>query len=66
MRCAPSRPRWVPSRSWLTSAGTALLKQGGHYSNRRPGLVNVQALSGGLASQLWDQTEELLGLPRQP
>ena len=51
---------------WLATEPAGSLKQGGYYSNRRPGLVNAQALSGRLARQLWDQTEKLLGTPDSP
>jgi NAD(P)-dependent dehydrogenase (short-subunit alcohol dehydrogenase family) len=46
---------------WLATEPAERLKQGGYYSNRRPGLVSPQALSGRLARQLWDRTEQLLG-----
>jgi NAD(P)-dependent dehydrogenase (short-subunit alcohol dehydrogenase family) len=45
---------------WLATQPAERLKQGGYYSNRRPGLVNAQALNRGLARQLWDQTGKLL------
>jgi NAD(P)-dependent dehydrogenase (short-subunit alcohol dehydrogenase family) len=45
---------------WLATQPAERLKQGGYNSNRRPGLVNAQALSGRLARQLWDRTENLL------
>jgi NAD(P)-dependent dehydrogenase (short-subunit alcohol dehydrogenase family) len=45
---------------WLATEPASHLKQGGYYSNRRPGLVNVQALSRSLPRQLWDRTEQLL------
>jgi NAD(P)-dependent dehydrogenase (short-subunit alcohol dehydrogenase family) len=46
---------------WLATQPANRLRPGGYYSNRRPGLLNPQALSGPLARQLWDQTERLLG-----
>ena len=45
---------------WLATQPADRLRQGGYYSNRRPGLLNPQALSGPLARQLWDQTERIL------
>jgi NAD(P)-dependent dehydrogenase (short-subunit alcohol dehydrogenase family) len=45
---------------WLATQPAGHLKQGGYYSNRRPGLVNLQALSRNLPRQLWDRTEQLL------
>jgi len=48
---------------WLATQPADRLRQGGYYSNRRPGLLNPQARSGSLARQLWDRTEELLGDP---
>jgi NAD(P)-dependent dehydrogenase (short-subunit alcohol dehydrogenase family) len=45
---------------WLATQPAERLKQGGYCGNRRPGLVNAQALSGRLARQLWDRTEILL------
>ena len=50
---------------WLAAQPAERLRQGGYYSNRRPGLVNAQALNGRLARQLWDQTEKLLGTAAQ-
>ncbi len=50
---------------WLATEPAEHLKQGGYYINRRPGLVNAQALNGRLARQLWDQTEKLLGTSAQ-
>jgi NAD(P)-dependent dehydrogenase (short-subunit alcohol dehydrogenase family) len=45
---------------WLVTQPADRLRQGGYYSNRRPGLLNPQALSGPLARQLWEQTERIL------
>ena len=45
---------------WLATQPGDRLRPGGYYSNRRPGLLNPQALSGTLARQLWDQTERIL------
>jgi NAD(P)-dependent dehydrogenase (short-subunit alcohol dehydrogenase family) len=52
---------------WLATEPAERLKQGGYYTNRRPGLVNPQARHGRLARQLWDRTEKLLdtGAPRK-
>ena len=44
----------------LHRRGATVHRQGGYYSNRRPGLLNPQALSGPLARQLWEQTEQIL------
>ena len=45
---------------WLATQPAGRLKRGGYYSNRRPGLVNAQALHRSLPRQLWDRTEQLL------
>jgi NAD(P)-dependent dehydrogenase (short-subunit alcohol dehydrogenase family) len=47
---------------WLLTQPAEQLKQGGYYSNRRPGLVNPQARSSRLARELWEQTGQILGL----
>ncbi len=47
---------------WLLTQPAGRLKQGGYYSNRRAGLANPQARSARLARQLWEQTEQLLGI----
>ncbi len=47
---------------WLATEPAARLRQGGYYSNRRPGVVNAQALDGSLAPRLWDQTEAILDI----
>ncbi len=46
---------------WLITQPAERLKEGGYYSNRRPGLVNMQARSDLLARRLWERTEQLLG-----
>ena len=56
-----SPERGADTLVWLVTQPADRLSQGGYYSNRRPGLLNPQALSGPLARQLWDQTERLLG-----
>jgi NAD(P)-dependent dehydrogenase (short-subunit alcohol dehydrogenase family) len=45
---------------WLVTQPADQLRQGGYYSNRRPGLLNPQARSAPLARQLWDRTEQIL------
>jgi NAD(P)-dependent dehydrogenase (short-subunit alcohol dehydrogenase family) len=47
---------------WLATAPAGELRPGGYYVDRRPGLVNPQALSGRLARQLWERSERLVGL----
>jgi NAD(P)-dependent dehydrogenase (short-subunit alcohol dehydrogenase family) len=47
---------------WLITQPAERLKQGGYYSNRRPGLLNPQAHNGRLARELWEQTEQMLGI----
>ena len=51
---------------WLATAPADQLRPGGYYVDRRPGLVNPQALSGRLARQLWDRSERLVGLAEHP
>jgi hypothetical protein len=58
-----SPERGADTLVWLATQPADRLKQGGYYSNRRPGLVNPQARSAVLARQLWERTEELLGEP---
>ena len=45
---------------WLVTQPADRLRRGGYYSNRRPGLLNPQALSGPLARQLWEHTGRIL------
>ncbi len=47
---------------WLLTQPADRLTQGGYYSNRRAGLANPQARSARLARQLWEQTEQILGI----
>jgi len=47
---------------WLATSARRELRDGGYYVDRRPGLVNPQALSRRLARQLWEQSERLVGL----
>jgi NAD(P)-dependent dehydrogenase (short-subunit alcohol dehydrogenase family) len=56
-----SADRGADTLIWLVTQPAERLKQGGYYSNRRPGLVNPQARSGLLARQLWERTEQILG-----
>jgi NAD(P)-dependent dehydrogenase (short-subunit alcohol dehydrogenase family) len=51
---------------WLATAPADQLRPGGYYVDRRPGLVNPQALSGRLARQLWERSERLVGLAEHP
>ena len=55
-----SPERGADTLVWLVTQPADRLSQGGYYSNRRLGLLNPQALSGPLARQLWDQTEQIL------
>jgi len=56
-----SPERGADTLVWLATQPADRLKQGGYYSNRRPGLLNPQARSGPLARQLWKRTADLLG-----
>jgi NAD(P)-dependent dehydrogenase (short-subunit alcohol dehydrogenase family) len=47
---------------WLATAPAEQLRPGGYYVDRRLGLVNPQALSGRLARQLWERSEQLVGV----
>ena len=59
-RVMKSADRGADTLIWLATEPAGQLKQGGYYSNRRPGLVNAQALRRSLPRQLWDRTEQLL------
>ena len=57
-----SPERGADTLVWLLTQPAGRLKQGGYYSDRRPGLVNVQARSDPLARRLWERTDQLLGI----
>jgi NAD(P)-dependent dehydrogenase (short-subunit alcohol dehydrogenase family) len=46
---------------WLATAADEQLRQGGYYTDRRPGIPNPQALSGRLARELWTRSEHIVG-----
>jgi NAD(P)-dependent dehydrogenase (short-subunit alcohol dehydrogenase family) len=48
---------------WLATTPADELRPGGYYVDRRPGVVNPQALSGRLARRLWQWSDRLVGLP---
>jgi NAD(P)-dependent dehydrogenase (short-subunit alcohol dehydrogenase family) len=48
---------------WLATTPADELRPGGYYVDRRPGVVNPQALSGRLARRLWQRSDRLVGLP---
>ena len=49
---------------WLATAPTDEIETGGYYFNRRPGKLSRAAQDDQLATKLWDQTADLVGVPR--
>jgi NAD(P)-dependent dehydrogenase (short-subunit alcohol dehydrogenase family) len=47
---------------WLATAPAEQLRAGGYYADRRLGALNPQALSRSVARQLWERSQNLVGL----
>jgi NAD(P)-dependent dehydrogenase (short-subunit alcohol dehydrogenase family) len=51
---------------WLTTVPADRLRQGGYYSNRRPGIMHLQARSDRLAEALWKRSEDFVAAFQPP